>query len=414
MPKPFKNCNFKRTQIVKPIAMRILVAGAGIGGLTFVRALRYFHTAFEDFNHSIDIVERSQLSKDGVAIVLHPNGLHVLDAIGLLQHIIPYTNIIHEIKLSREDEDITIRLRDVWGDENVTRSILRKHLHNVLSDGVSLRMGCSLQRITQQGDDVIAHFDNGESKVYDMVIGADGVHSKLREMLFPGAAAVPTGLFYFRFIAKNTLGINKNVWRTFEVPGGSYGFIPLAEGLLHCFIQIHTKEPPCARAEEEKYIRQLIASWGLLPSTVMDARCGAIQSGFAYMVQPGNWSSGRCVLLGDAAHAVSPTLSEGGSLAMEDGLVLSLALCGTASVDEAIALYTAARKDRCMRAWRMSLAQLNSLRNAARRVAPLPETPTRLMAGMYKPLAQNVMPEQLESLLARAKSNKLFTNLNTK
>lgn len=394
--------------------MRILVAGGGIGGLTFVRALRYFHTAFEGFDHSVDIVERSQVAADGVAIVLHPNGLHVLDTIGLLQHIIPYTNIIHELKLSREDEEITIRLNEVWGDQHVTRSILRKHLRDVLSHDVALHMGCGLQRITQQGNEVIAYFDNGESKVYDLVIGADGVHSKLREMLFPGATAVPTGLFYFRFIARNTLGIDKNVWRTFEVLGGSYGFIPLANGLLHCFVQIRAEEYPCTRTEEEKYLRQLFASWGPLPSIAMDARCGAIQSGFAHMVQPENWSSGRCVLLGDAAHAVSPTLSEGGSLAMEDGLALSLSLCGTSSVDEAIALYATARKDRCMRAWRMSLAQLNSLWNAAKRLASSPEMPARVMAGMYKPLAQNVMPAQLESLLAHARSNGLFTNLNTK
>lgn len=388
--------------------MRILVAGAGIGGLTFVRALRYFHTAFEGFHHSIDIVERSQVSRDGVAIVLHPNGLHVLHTIGLLQQIIPYTNIIDEIKLSQQDEETTIRLRDVWGEENVTRGILRKHLHEVLSGDVELHMGCSLERITQQGDEVMAYFDNGESKVYDLVIGADGVHSKLRETLFPGATAMPTGLFYFRFIAQNTLGIDENVWRTFEVPGGSYGFIPLANGLLHCFIQLQAAEYPCARGEEEKYIEQLIASWDLLPSIMKDGRCGAIQSGFAHMMQPGNWSSGRCVLLGDAAHAVSPTLSEGGSLAMEDALVLSLALCGTGSVDEAIALYTEARKDRCLRAWRMSLAQLNSLRKADRHPAALPETPTRLMAGMYKPLVQNVMPAQLESLLAQARSKQVI------
>src|SRR5262245_61659644 len=124
--------------------MRILVAGAGIGGLTFVRALLYFHAALKGFDHSITIIERSPASRDGVGIILHPNGLNVLDTIGLLNDIIPYTNIIDELKLSREDDEISIHLRDVWGDQNVTRSILRKHLHDVLSRNTEVHIGCSL------------------------------------------------------------------------------------------------------------------------------------------------------------------------------------------------------------------------------------------------------------------------------
>ncbi len=394
--------------------MRILVVGAGIAGLTFVRALQHFHKSFGYSNLSIEIVERASNFSDGAGIVLHPNGLNVIDAIGLSQDIIPFTNVIDAMSITKNSEEFTIHMKEVWGEKKSTRVILRKDLHTLLAQDlikisgipVKLRMGCSLEKISQKEHEVIAHFENGESGIFDLVVGADGIHSKVRKALFPDTPAVSTNLLYFRFVAKNEFGLRNNIWKVIEREEGSYGFIPLTENRIHCFVQLRTTKYPCSPGEEELYFKQSIVPWDPLLASALNNRCGSFHTGFAYMIPPGNWDLGHCVLLGDSAHAVSPTLSEGGSLAMEDALVLSLALCESNSIHQAITVYKEARQERCLRAYRMALSQLNSMGNHRKSLLRTADSvlPTQLMAGMYKPLLENPLPKKLQSLLTQATS----------
>lgn len=200
---------------------KILVAGGGIGGLTFIRALQHFHGWSGHSDFSIEVVERSPSFKAATGIVLHPNALQVLGSIGLLEEPEPFTHLVDTIRTTKDDEDSTIRLNEVWGDGNCTRTILRKDLHHLLMDGltereglpVKIRVGCSLEQVSQKGPEVIAHFENGETEAYDMVIGADGVHSKLRQSLFPNTPALSTQLFYFRFITHNEFNLPAHTWR---------------------------------------------------------------------------------------------------------------------------------------------------------------------------------------------------------
>jgi len=113
--------------------MKILVVGAGIAGLTFVRALQYFHMSFACPDYSIDIIDQASSFKDGTGIVLHPNGLYVLDILGLFQTILPFTHEINAITTSNHFQEATMMMEEVWGEGKRTQSILRKDLHAVLS-----------------------------------------------------------------------------------------------------------------------------------------------------------------------------------------------------------------------------------------------------------------------------------------
>ncbi len=413
---------YQNNALPQTTTKRILVAGAGIGGLTFIRALQNFHRLPDHHDFSIEVVERSSSFKAATGIVLHPNALRVLDSIGLLEELEPFTNLVHTIKTTKDLEDSTIRLNEVWGEENLTRTILRKDLHHLLADGITeheslpvkMRTGFSLEHVSQKGAQAIAHFGNGETATYDLIIGADGVHSNLRQMLFPNTPALLTRLFYFRFITHNEFGIAPHTWRIFEREGASYGFIPLSENRLHCFVQLQASEIPCARGDEEGYLRNTVTAWNPLMAQALNHRCSPVHAGFAYMVPPGNWSRGSCVLVGDSAHAVSPTLSEGGALAMEDALVLSLAICAKGSIEEAIGIYEKARAQRCMWAYRMAVSQLNSIRKDRRSVQPNVNVkaggvPAKLMAAMYRPFLDDPVPQEL-----RAFANNRVTHLQTK
>ena len=118
------------------------------------------------------------------------------------------------------------------------------------------------------------------------------------------------------------------------------------------------------------------------------------------MVKPARWSKGTCVLLGDAAHAVSPTLSEGGSLAMEDALILALALRQSKSIGEAIATYELARRDRVAFSQRMALAQVNSARKRRSNGNLESGAATLHMRQMYAPLRRALIPPFLSPALS--------------
>ena len=376
--------------------IRILIAGAGLGGLTLVRAL-------QDFEASIDVIERSpSFTATGVGIVLHPNGMTVLEYIGLSDEVRTAGNVIRRMELLRGDSQMDLSLVDIWdGASHPTISILRPVLHEIMEraalsgsqSNIRVRMGCRVTGISTSSSQPVAVFDDGSTGRYDLIVGADGAHSTVRQSLFPDSPAVSTNLLYFRFLADNTIGLPSDTWRTVERPDASYGFIPVGGSRVHCFVQLRIAENPCPRGAEEDFFQQRFCPWDITLDQTFKARCGPLHAGYAYMVRPFCWGQGACVLLGDAAHAISPTLSEGGSLAMEDGLILSLALRRANSIPEAIELYRSTRQERVMWSHRMALAQVNSLRRNRPQSQTDSAVATSYMRQMYEPLRANPVPE---------------------
>jgi 2-polyprenyl-6-methoxyphenol hydroxylase-like FAD-dependent oxidoreductase len=383
--------NYGRTQ-----AIRILVAGAGLGGLTFVRAL-------QGFDAFIDIVERSTtFATVGVGIVLHPNGMGVLAHLGLSEIVHAKGNVIRRMEIIRGDHRLDLLLSEVWsGTSHPTISILRPDLHEILAqaslreNNVRLRMGRRVTAVNISEREPEAMFDDGTRERYDLIVASDGVHSAIRRSLLSGSEAVSTNFLYFRFPAHNTIGLPPDTWRTVERPGASYGFIPLSNNRVHCFVQLQTDERLDYRGTEEEFFEREFCPWDVALQQALKARCAPLHAGFAYMVSPFSWGAGACVLIGDAAHAISPTLSEGGSLAMEDAVVLSLALRRASSIPEAMDIYRSVRQKRVMWSHRMALAQVNSLQRQRTQIQTDSGIATRHLQQMYEPLRANPIPDFL-------------------
>jgi 2-polyprenyl-6-methoxyphenol hydroxylase-like FAD-dependent oxidoreductase len=372
--------------------MRILIVGAGIGGLTLASALGRN-------GWCIDIAERSHsFNPAGVGIVLHPNGIRILSHLGLGERISQIGTVVRYMELVRGAGVVKIDLAEVW-EGKPTYAALRTELHELLlgratSDTrLNLRMGCRITGVEFVNSHPVVRFDTGDTEAYDLVVGADGVHSALRHSLFPDAQAICTNLLYFRFPARNVVALPPDAWRTFELGCASYGFIPIARDRVHCFVQLQTAENPCPEGQEEDYFRTNFGGWDRALVDAIDSRCGPMHVGFAYMVRPVRWGRNRCVLLGDAAHAVSPTLSEGGSLAMEDALVLALALRRSASLDAAIRSYGETRAQRIIWAQRMALSQVNASRRQRTHIQVSSAVATSHMWKMYEPLRGSPVPE---------------------
>jgi 2-polyprenyl-6-methoxyphenol hydroxylase-like FAD-dependent oxidoreductase len=370
---------------------RLLIVGAGIGGLTLLCAM---HTR-EPWSEGwiIDVAERARdFDPVGAGIVLHPNGVRVLARLGLEDEVVANGSVIRELDIIRARESRVIPLGAVWaGVPHPTVAIGRAELHQILfrkasslhRDGYRLRMPLAVLSVQAGERTSVVSFGDGTSARYDLVVGADGVHSSVRSATDPASAAVSTGNFYIRFAAANVIALRKDTWQTTEFAGGSHGCIPLSQGRLHCFVQFRAIEGEQV-ALDQIAIADELTNLGADLAKLFDARIGPAHTGFGYLVRPVTWGRGATVLVGDSAHAISPTLSEGGSLAMEDSLVLALALRDAPTIGDALARFRAARHERAVWAQRMSQSQGRSERPPAWAVDA--SAATAHMRAMYAPL----------------------------
>jgi 2-polyprenyl-6-methoxyphenol hydroxylase-like FAD-dependent oxidoreductase len=366
--------------------IRILVSGAGIGGLAFVNALN-------DFDCTIDVVERStEFRPLGVGIVLHPNAMTALAAIGLSELVREAAAELGWLQLVRGESSLRLSLPEIWSDvPHCTVAIIRYELHRILSRALSnpkvrLRMGTRVAAVTAVEQRPRVHFDDGTVAEYDLIVGSDGIQSGIRGILWPELTPVFTSLIYTRFLARNAVALPRDTWRTSEMEGASFGFIPVSTDLLHCFYQLRAPSVPFAPGDEEKFLLSQAAPGCDDLRRAIAARCGPYHTAMAYMLKPSVWGRGACALLGDAAHAVPPTLSEGGGLAIEDAVVLAQALRGIPTIPQAIKAYEFARNDRVLWIYRMGLSQVNSQRRAPGSKQLDPVIATRHMRAMYAPL----------------------------
>lgn len=377
--------------------MQVLIAGAGIAGLSLVRALR-------GLDARIDLVERSpSFSAVGAGIVIHPNGMDALAQLGFADQVISTGNILRQMELNRGSSTVQIPLAEVWsGATYPTVSIFRPELHTILAgdlwlhgaDCVSCSMGRRVVSIADSADRPVATFEDGATQAYDLIVAADGVHSAIRRSLFPDSVAMSTHLLYFRFPAKKVINLGSDTWQTFERIDASYGYIPIGPDRIHCFVQVRAELAPERDVSVEDLVREKFCPWDNNLGISFEARVGPVHAGLAYMVRPVNWGRGGCVFLGDAAHAVSPTLSEGGSLAIEDAVALGSALKTEATIAKAIQTFREARNERIRWAHRMALSQVNANRRARPEGHGSSAIAVNHLRLMYRPLLQSAAPSE--------------------
>lgn len=329
---------------------KILVIGGGIGGLTAAIALcrRGF---------TVHLIERHPaFTVYGVGIIQQANVIRAVATLGILDAYIDAGFGFDHVSVfapngARVARLTTPRLLEEY-PSNV--GISRRALHQVLVDtaraaGTVIHLGATADRLEDTGTAVKASFSSGTSETYDLVIGADGLHSSTREMIFPDAAPPEfTGQGVWRY----------NLKRVAEVDGiHAYhgkigvGLCPLAQDVMYMFAT--TPEP-----ENTEYPRVGLAK--IMRDKLTDCPpailkfAAAITEDEAVVYRPlewlfltGAWHRGRIVLLGDAVHATTPHLGQGAGLAIEDSLVLADELSKAASPEQAFQAYRDRRYERC-------------------------------------------------------------------
>jgi 2-polyprenyl-6-methoxyphenol hydroxylase-like FAD-dependent oxidoreductase len=333
---------------------RILVVGGGIGGLSTSIALRRAGFA-------VDVVEKNpKWDVYGVGMIQPANALRVLHEIGLAEQCVAAGHPMYGDKTWLGDGDTFLVGHD-WEPlvEGLPpgNGIARPALHRILQDavlgsGTEVRAGVTLTTLEDDGDQVTVGFTDGDTRAYDLVIGADGLRSQVREMVFgPDVQPNYTGQVCWRYNLPRIEGLD-HIW-VYIGATGTAGFVPLGPDLMYMLM---IEKPPAGESLRlpveglAAKMRERLAQFGgpVAEHThliVDDA--AVVYRPVENVVLPPPWHKGRVVVLGDAAHATSPHCGQGAAQAIEDGVVLTQELQAKATLPEAFDAFMQRRYDRC-------------------------------------------------------------------
>ncbi|MFI8006949.1 FAD-dependent monooxygenase [Streptomyces sp. NPDC086010] len=324
---------------------RILIAGAGISGMALAKALL-------DRGFPADVVERRAEPAQalGAGIYLPANAVRALRAIGVGDEVAGLAApVARQRLLDHRGRPLTeFEVTRIWGDVGPCLAITRAELHQVLSravDGAIVRHDTA---VTGVGHDGTVTFADGTTRAYDLVVGADGVGSAVRRSRFGGPEPRFLGQVCWRFIADDTTipGITDWTARLGD-RGRTFLTVQLGDGRVYCYADINSAAATAPAGDW----RTLFADFGGPVPRLLEQGADAH---FAVLRESDNtvWTHPGVALIGDAAHTFSPSMAQGGAMAIEDAVVLADSLATTQDVSAALAAFQARRGERV--AWVVS------------------------------------------------------------
>jgi FAD-dependent urate hydroxylase len=323
---------------------RILVVGAGLAGLAVARALR--QAGFDP-----EVIERAdRWDGGGTGMYLPANGVRALRALGLEAAVaaraapIPRQRLLdHRGRLLAD-----IDLRELWGDVGPCLALPRADLHQLLRDGVPVRMGRTVHALVRVDGPVAVAFDDGGDGEYDLVVGADGLHSGTRRLLGDRRPPVAVGQQSWRWLAQPAGTPAVATWTVLLGRGASFLAVPVGGGAVYCYADT-TDAADDGDGDPVARLRERFAGFAApVPALLaqLDGDPARIHVAPIQQVAAEQWGRGAVVLVGDAAHGMSPNMAEGASLAFEDALVLADCVREAATVAQALAAFVARRSPR--------------------------------------------------------------------
>ena len=331
----------------------VLVVGGGIGGLTAAIALRRKGIA-------VDLVEiNTSFKVYHVGIIIQANTIRAMKEIGLADKIVaagyPYRGVeICDAQgvCQSHVEGARIAGEDYPSDLGMGRPALHKVLTDAVAmSGAKVKLGVTVDQVEEHGGKVHVTLTDGTSASYDLVIGADGINSKMRQRLF-GEEFSPkfTGQGVWRYNVPRPKDID--VAALYIGKETKAGFVPLTKETM--YILLVTAEPGNPMLPPDQLaplMRERMAEFG---GIVGEARDAFINDSEMVVYRPLEsvmvtrpWFIGQITLLGDSAHATSPHLGQGAAQAIEDAIVLAEEAATGKPVNEVLEAYMARRYERC-------------------------------------------------------------------
>lgn len=333
---------------------RALIIGGGIGGMVAAISLA-------KRNIAVHVVEAARREDQlGTGINLQNNALRALAEAGLFEECFakgfPWETITNR---RGNDGELINSIKVPWPDTpgipgamGIMRTDLAEILaRNAQAAGVKVSYQTKVISLSQDEAGVSVELTDGTTDRADVLVAADGAYSQIRTMVF-GDEFNPKyagqGVWRFTIPRPETLA-GFTMFRTQD--GVSLGFLPLAPDRAYYFF-LETSEQPlfvpperaAAMLSERLAVYDVAEVRDLVP--LMNEGWHVSYRPFDILLMPAPWNKGKVVLLGDAAHSLTPQLTSGGGMAIEDAVVLSDEIGRHDNVDDALAAYSARRYDR--------------------------------------------------------------------
>jgi salicylate hydroxylase len=355
----------------------IAIVGGGIGGLA--AALALVRRGID-----VDVYEQvPELRELGAGVQTSANGTRVLHELGL-------KDALEKVQVLPAGKAIRLwntgqswKLFD-FGMESVERygypyiTIHRGDLHAVIAGALeqakpgTIHLSRKCVGLVQNRDHVELRFADGELVKAGIVVGADGLHSVIRENLFGATRSKFFGVIAWRGtvpMEKVPASVSRTISTNWVGPGGHVVHYPLRGGTLLNIVALQERDDwkvegwnvPGTTDEVLDDLR------GWHPDLHSVFRAVDVPYKWALALRPtmNAWCKGRCTLLGDACHPMVPFLGQGAVMALEDGFVMARAIEKYGAQPEALSRYEAARRDRANKVVDGSAAMISRFHNRA-------------------------------------------------
>lgn len=296
----------------------IAIVGAGIGGLTTA-------IAFEKLGHSVTIFESSPSIKPvGAGLGLGGNAVGAFKVLGVEQAVISKGRLLQNFPILDQNGKM---ISNVYSDKIKSRfsienfSIHRTDLHTVLFDQIKhseIQLNKRLAKIEQTGDAYKLEFVDNSHVFADVVIGADGIHSRTRTFVNPSSKTRYAGYVCWRAVTESAIEIESG----FETWGknGRFGAVPLSNNRIYWFLCINADSPNQYQEFTKDDLARLFEDYhDPIPPIINSTPNETLIYNPIIDLEPHRrFAKGRVLLIGDAAHATTPNLGQGACQAIED------------------------------------------------------------------------------------------------
>ena len=388
--------------------MRVLISGGGIAGLTLAYWLHHYDIP------AVVIERATEMRREGYAIDFLGTGYAVAERMGLIDRLtaqqIPFEALLYVNKdgkpVARLDAALIRNITD-GKYMGLMHATLEEVLYKALAGQVEVRFGCSLTHLVSGPEAVIATFNDGTTESFDLLIGADGVHSTTRALVFgpedPFSRYLGYTIAYYSLADRYDIAPTHTFQMYVEPKRMTAAYCtPQAGELLIFFMYQAPQQEQVPRPQRLERLREVFAGMGWLAEQFL-ADLSPSQRVFMdalIQIQMPRWHKGRVALVGDACACPTLLSGQGASLAMGGAYLLARALHETADYEQAFRRYQ-------QQMFAFTQAQQKSGRSFAKSF--LPSTPQGLFVQramlkvLLRPAFRGLLRRQFgaESLLSR-------------
>ncbi|KKB61854.1 monooxygenase [Robbsia andropogonis] len=326
---------------------KVLVIGGGIGGMCVAIMLR-------KQGIQVDLIEiNPRWAADGAGITISGPSLRSLREIGVVDEVLRRGGSWRTVDICDANGKVNatvpvasaIGAEDLPGGAGIMRTVLADILGTATQNaGANVRLGLSFDRIEQDSSGVEVRFTDGSHRTYDLVIGADGLHSAVRKIVMPDFAGPSfTGQGSWRAVVPR-LHQNSTIYMGETTKAGMN---PISA--TECYLFVLDKRPGSEFVAPEEWPRMLADLLEQFGGAIGTFRAGLLDGSLnnprvLYRPLAGHlieapWYKGRIVLLGDAIHATTPHLASGAGIAVEGAIVLAQELERHDAIEDALINY---------------------------------------------------------------------------